>query len=99
VSDEGPDSARSPEGDEGPDTAQPVEGDRPPPEEAPRADDDEGPDSARSTEQAEPDWRRRRRLAEVFGDVLPDTTGDERSRGDSGTSEEWLRRQVPPHHG
>jgi hypothetical protein len=86
VSDEGPDSARSPEGDEGPDTAQPVEG-------------DEGPDSARSTEQAEPDWRRRRRLAEVFGDVLPDTTGDERSRGDSGTSEKWLRQQVPPHHG
>ena len=48
---------------------------------------------------AEPEWRRRRRLAEVFGDVLPDTTGDERGRGDGGTSEEWLRRQVPPHHG
>jgi hypothetical protein len=50
---------------------------------------------------AEPDWARRRRLAAVFGDVLPETTGDERAPrdedGDRG--EEWLRRQVPPHHG
>lgn len=45
---------------------------------------------------------RRRRLAEIFGDVLPSQTaddrdsdpGDEDERGD-----EWLRRQVPPHHG
>ncbi len=51
--------------------------------------------------------RRRRKLAEVFGDVLPEQTADDRdadesaSRGerDEGTSEEWLRRQVPPHHG
>jgi hypothetical protein len=41
----------------------------------------------------------------VFGDVLPDTTGDERDardandvRGDGG-SDAWLRDQVPPHHG
>jgi hypothetical protein len=44
---------------------------------------------------------RRRRLAEVFGDVLPDQTSDDadepQTQGDS--SEEWLRRQVPPHHG
>jgi len=45
---------------------------------------------------------RRRRRAAVFGDVLPETTGDE--RGDAGErggrgSEEWLRAQVPPHHG
>jgi hypothetical protein len=50
---------------------------------------------------AEPGWARRRRLAAVFGDVLPETTGDERGPrdedGDRG--EEWLRRQVPPHHG
>jgi hypothetical protein len=50
-------------------------------------------------------WRRRRRLAEVFGDVLPDTTSDERDdAASSGVSEEtaqerWLRSQVPPHHG
>jgi hypothetical protein len=43
---------------------------------------------------------RRRRLAEVFGEVLPDQTGDDAdtdSRADG--SEEWLKRQVPPHHG
>lgn len=45
---------------------------------------------------------RRRRRAAVFGEVLPESTGDERAdwgeRGGSG-SEEWLRAQVPPHHG
>jgi hypothetical protein len=45
---------------------------------------------------------RHRRRARVFGDVLPDSTTDD--RGDAwgdreGDSEEWLRRQVPPHHG
>lgn len=62
----------------------------------------------------EEDWRRRRRLAEVFGDVLPDTTRDEREPGDGSTrgassegsgesaesaQDRWLRDQVPPHHG
>lgn len=46
---------------------------------------------------------RRRRLAEIFGDVLPETTADERDERDeregSGDSDEWLRSQVPPHHG
>ncbi len=44
---------------------------------------------------------RRRRLAEVFGDVLPDQTSDDAAEPDTrtDTSEEWLRRQVPPHHG
>ena len=54
---------------------------------------------------AEPDWQRRRRLAAVFGDVLPETTSDERdpetaadaSAEDAG--DRWLRSQVPPHHG
>lgn len=45
---------------------------------------------------------RRRRRAAVFGEVLPESTGDERAdwgeRGGIG-SEEWLRAQVPPHHG
>ena len=46
---------------------------------------------------------RRRRLDEVFGDVLPETTTDERddeprtTRPDA--SEDWLKAQVPPHHG
>jgi hypothetical protein len=53
----------------------------------------------------ESDWQRRRRLAAVFGDVLPETTSDERdpetpaeaSGEDAG--DRWLRAQVPPHHG
>ncbi len=56
---------------------------------------------------AEPDQKdaeraRRRRVAEVFGDVLPDTTSDERDERDgaaSGDRDGWLRAQVPPHHG
>jgi len=58
------------------------------------------------SEGAEPEWRRRRRLAAVFGDVLPDTTSDERDpeTADADASAEdagdrWLRSQVPPHHG
>jgi hypothetical protein len=50
----------------------------------------------------ESDWERKRRLARIFGDVLPETTRDEReeSRGDAdGGSDAWLRSQVPPHHG
>ena len=50
-------------------------------------------------------WERRRRLAEVFGDTLPETTSDERDepapkRADGETAgDAWLREQVPPHHG
>lgn len=48
------------------------------------------------------DAARQKRRARVFGDVLPDATSDE--RGDAwgdreGNADEWLRRQVPPHHG
>lgn len=51
---------------------------------------------------------RRRRRAAVFGDVLPETTADDRdaetgSDPDAGCGESaadaWLRRNVPPHHG
>lgn len=62
----------------------------------------ETPAPATSTSQeTETAWQRKRRLAAIFGDVLPETTSDDRdeSSGESGTSEEWLRRQVPPHHG
>ena len=54
---------------------------------------------------AEPEWQRRRRLAAVFGDVLPETTSDERDpeTADDASAEDagdrWLRSQVPPHHG
>lgn len=52
---------------------------------------------------AEPDWKRRRRLAEIFGDVLPATTSDERDPETTPAKESaqdaWLKSQVPPHHG
>jgi hypothetical protein len=70
---------------------------------------EEQPEQQEQPEQADPDAgseedRRRRRRAEVFGDVLPDSTGDDRpDRWGEGepvdATEEWLRRQVPPHHG
>jgi len=54
-------------------------------------------------DEAEAEWRRKRRLAEVFGDVLPDTTEDdretERSRDRESAADRWLKSQVPPHHG
>jgi hypothetical protein len=51
---------------------------------------------------------RARRRAEVFGEVLPEATSDERAPGAAGkdgpdeggdAAEEWLRTNVPPHHG
>ena len=43
--------------------------------------------------------RERRRLADVFGDVLPDTTADERSGGSGrDDADDHLPREVPPHH-
>jgi hypothetical protein len=45
---------------------------------------------------------RRRRRARVFGEVLPDQTRDDDAEdGEDSTrdSDEWLRRQKPPHHG
>ncbi|WP_169576551.1 hypothetical protein [Nocardioides halotolerans] len=52
----------------------------------------------------EPDWQRKRRLTEVFGDVLPETTSDERDPAEQDgsaaeRSDTWLKEQVPPHHG
>ena len=74
-----------------------------PPElaEQPEAQTDDQP----ADQPAETDWQRRRRLAAVFGDVLPDTTSDERSpepvgeHSDEPAGDAWLRAQVPPHHG
>jgi hypothetical protein len=44
---------------------------------------------------------RRRRRAEVFGDVLPESTSDdlEPERPGDAATDDWLRRNVPPHHG
>ena len=55
------------------------------------------------TELPEDEAARKRRLADVFGDVLPETTSDERDDGADGSDEAardaWYRDQVPPHHG
>ncbi len=59
-------------------------------------------DSDRSDQDAVKEAARRKRRAKVFGEVLPESTSDERGDawGDRDTdSDEWLRRQVPPHHG
>lgn len=63
--------------------------------------DERAPDGAVEPAVApEPEWKRKARLAAVFGDVLPESTRDDRDDSRSGgTSEEWLKRQVPPHHG
>ncbi|EHK88423.1 hypothetical protein ACWGPQ_17230 [Saccharomonospora azurea] len=43
--------------------------------------------------------RRRKTLDDVFGDVLPDTTRDERdSSSSAGLSDDWYRENRPPHH-
>jgi hypothetical protein len=59
-------------------------------------DRDPGPDRS--------DAELRRRRAEVFGDVLPESTRDDRDPDGSGdrsgnATDEWLRSNVPPHHG
>jgi hypothetical protein len=49
----------------------------------------------------------RRRLAEIFGEVIPEQTADDRAGTDDGldrrtdekAQEDWLKSQVPPHHG
>lgn len=61
--------------------------------------------SPKTPPKKESDWQRRKRLAEVFGDVLPETTTDERDAdpdrrgGDESAADRWLKSQVPPHHG
>jgi hypothetical protein len=56
----------------------------------------------REKRHAEKEDAARRRRAKVFGDVLPDSSTDERGDGwgerESG-SDDWLRGEVPPHHG
>jgi hypothetical protein len=66
----------------------------------------EHPDAGQTAARQEDDPReaaeRRRRRARVFGKVLPESTSDDRDdteRPSTGEREEWLRRQVPPHHG
>ncbi|MEV2219145.1 hypothetical protein ACQPXH_05965 [Nocardia sp. CA-135953] len=58
--------------------------------------------AADSSDDPRPATRRARdaaRLAKIFGEVLPETTGDERGDETESLSDDWLRSQVPPHHG
>ncbi|GAA0512312.1 hypothetical protein GCM10009545_12900 [Saccharopolyspora thermophila] len=56
---------------------------------------DDGGVTQHDRERAE--WARRRKLAEIFGDVLPDTTSDDRAES-GGDAERWYRENRPPHH-
>jgi hypothetical protein len=61
------------------------------------------PTGAKPVAVAPTEEERRRRRAVVFGDVLPEVTSDDRAdaseRGAGSGADEWLRREVPPHHG
>jgi hypothetical protein len=55
---------------------------------------------------AQEEAKRRRRLAEIFGDVIPEQTSDDAvedagagRRTEEQAQEAWLKSQVPPHHG
>jgi hypothetical protein len=56
-------------------------------------------------EDREREAERRRRIAAAFGEALPEGTRDDRPEGwgeepsKVGADDEWLRREVPPHHG
>ncbi|EHR52801.1 hypothetical protein SacmaDRAFT_4622 [Saccharomonospora marina XMU15] len=50
-------------------------------------------------EPAPPPRRRHRRIEEVFGEVVPETTSDEKEPGgDRGRRDEWYLENRPPHH-
>ena len=63
-------------------------------------------DHPTARERARREAERRRRMAEIFGEVIPEQTSDD-SEGDTRAGrrteeeaqEDWLKRQVPPHHG
>ncbi|MEE3849133.1 hypothetical protein VZC37_02235 [Gordonia sp. LSe1-13] len=59
----------------------------------PRPADVSGGEASRET-----DWRARRKLDDVFGTDLPDTTSDERDEGHKGLTREWYEANRPPHH-
>lgn len=50
-------------------------------------------------EDKRPSAAEKRRVDEIFGDVLPDTTSDEREPGQrSPDSDSWFLDNRPPHH-
>ncbi|PSL54151.1 hypothetical protein B0I31_107206 [Saccharothrix carnea] len=61
------------------------------------ADDADPATSATSATSAAEEAARRRRLAEVFGDVLPEDSSDEPRP--TGRDDRWYEENRPPHHG
>jgi hypothetical protein len=59
--------------------------------------------SERPAKLSKEERERRRRAAELLGDLLPDTTRDETAEGwgekDSSSRDDDYLRDVPPHHG
>ncbi|EME63720.1 hypothetical protein [Amycolatopsis decaplanina] len=50
-------------------------------------------------EDKRPSSAAKRRVDEIFGDVLPDTTSDEREPGQrTPDSDSWFLENRPPHH-
>lgn len=65
---------------------------------APRRSRQDGPVSSESP-QEKAEREKRRRLAEIFGDVLPEATSDDRPDTTSAnTRDSWYRENRPPHH-
>ena len=61
--------------------------------------EDAGETDSAEGERGGPQRDLKRRLEQVFGDVLPDTTRDEREPPLPQDDDDHLRREVPPHHG
>jgi hypothetical protein len=58
-----------------------------------------GADAVRSDEGTAAALAHRRRIAEVFGDVLPDATGDDRPDPTGRSADDrWYLENRPPHH-
>jgi hypothetical protein len=71
------------------------------PPESPDSSGEEERDRSRAggQESARAEAARRARLAAVFGDLLPETTADERDPSSAaGRGEDWYRENRPPHH-
>jgi hypothetical protein len=97
---EPPDSARRGPGGQGPERPETESPETESPEsESPES---ESPESEHDDTGPLTDAERRRRRARVFGEVLPEGTSDDRGGGwgdRDRPADEWLRGQVPPHHG
>jgi hypothetical protein len=87
---------------EPPDSAGPEAGGQGPERPETESPESESPESEHDDTGPLTDAERRRRRARVFGEVLPEGTSDDRGGGwgdRDRPADEWLRGQVPPHHG